>query len=165
MRAADGTVARVVEARDASAEELAVGEYNAGLYVFDRAALAAALAGLGTGNAQGEIYLTDALERFDGTVAALVADDPLAAAGVNDRVDLAACEAALQTRLREELMRGGVTMPNPAAVSSRRASASGGTPCCCRAPTCAAPRASARAARSGRTPWSATPRSGRAARW
>ena len=97
----------MVEARDASPEELAIGEYNAGLYVFDRAALAAALDGLGSGNAQGEIYLTDVLERFDGPVAALVADDPLVAAGVNDRVDLAACEAALQRRLREDLMREG----------------------------------------------------------
>lgn len=116
VRAPDGTVARVVEARDASEEELAIGEYNAGLYVFDRAALEAALAGLGSGNAQGEIYLTDALERFDGTVAALVADDPLVAAGVNDRVDLSVCEGALQERLRGELMRAGVTMPQPAAV-------------------------------------------------
>lgn len=116
VRAPDGTVARVVEARDASDDELAIGEYNAGLYVFDRAALTAALATLGAGNAQGEIYLTDVLERFDGTVAALVADDPLAAAGVNDRVDLSVCEAALQERLRDELMRAGVTMPQPAAV-------------------------------------------------
>ena len=38
-------------------------------------------------------------------MAAIVADDPEAAAGVNDRVDLAACEAAIQRRLREDLMR------------------------------------------------------------
>ena len=116
VRAADGSVERVVEARDASPEELAIGEYNAGLYVFDRAALAAALDGLGSGNAQGEIYLTDVVERLEGPVAALVADDPEAAAGVNDRVNLAACEAALQRRLREDLMRAGVTMPDPTAV-------------------------------------------------
>ncbi len=116
VRAADGAVARVVEARDASPAELAIGEYNAGLYVFDRAALDLALAGLGSGNAQGEVYLTDALERLEGGVAALVADDPLVAAGVNDRVDLSVCEAALQGRLRDELMRGGVTMPRPEAV-------------------------------------------------
>ena len=116
VRGSDGWVARVVEARDASAQELAIGEYNAGLYVFDRAALAEVLGRLDSGNAQGEVYLTDAVERIDGRVAALVADDPEAAAGVNDRVDLAACEAALQQRLREELMRGGVTMPDPSAV-------------------------------------------------
>ncbi len=116
VRAADGSVARVVEARDASPGELAIGEFNAGLYVFDRAALDAALAGLGRGNAQGEVYLTDVLERLTGRVAALTVDDPEPAAGVNDRVDLAACEAALQRRLREAMMREGVTMPDPAAV-------------------------------------------------
>jgi bifunctional UDP-N-acetylglucosamine pyrophosphorylase/glucosamine-1-phosphate N-acetyltransferase len=116
VRGAGGGVERVVEARDASPEELAIGEYNAGLYVFERAALSAALAELGTENAQGELYLTDALSRLDGAVAPLATDDPEAAAGVNDRVDLAACEAALQRRLREEMMRAGVTMPRPEAV-------------------------------------------------
>ena len=66
VRAADGRVARVVEARDAAPEELAIGEYNAGLYVFDRAALADVLARLDASNAQGEVYLTDAVERIDG---------------------------------------------------------------------------------------------------
>jgi bifunctional UDP-N-acetylglucosamine pyrophosphorylase/glucosamine-1-phosphate N-acetyltransferase len=116
VRGADGAVAKVVEARDASPQELAIGEYNAGLYVFGRAALETALAGLGTSNAQGERYLTDALEAVPGKVAAIVADHPDAAAGVNDRVDLAACEAAIQRRLREDLMRAGVTMPDPTAV-------------------------------------------------
>lgn len=116
VRDADGRVARVVEARDASAAELAIGEYNAGLYVFDRAALESVLETLDSSNAQGEIYLTDALERIEGPAAALVAEDPLAAAGVNDRVHLAECELVLQGRLREELMRAGVTMPDPAAV-------------------------------------------------
>lgn len=116
VRRGDGTVARVVEARDASPEQLAIREFNAGLYVFDRAALATALDGLGSGNAQGEIYLTDALERLAGPLAALTVDDPEPAAGVNDRVDLAACEAALQRRLREAMMRAGVTMPDPASV-------------------------------------------------
>ena len=116
VRAHDGTVARVVEACDATPDELAIGEYNAGLYVFARAALEQALAGLVPVNAQGELYLTDALERLGGPVAAVIADDPEVAAGVNDRVDLSACEAALQRRLREEMMRSGVTMPDPSAV-------------------------------------------------
>ncbi len=116
VRAPDGTVARIVEARDASPEELALTEFNAALYVFDRAAVTAALAGLGRANAQGEVYLTDAIEGIDGAVEAVRVDDPEPAAGVNDRVDLAACEVVLQRRLREELMREGVTMPDPDAV-------------------------------------------------
>lgn len=117
VRHLDGSVARIVEARDASAEELAIREFNAGLYVFDRAALAGALEGLGTANAQGELYLTDAIELLGGgTVEAVTVEDPEPAAGVNDRIDLAACEEALQRRLREEMMRSGVTMPDPSAV-------------------------------------------------
>ena len=116
VRGAGGLLERIVEARDATPEELEIGEFNAGLYAFDRAALTAALEGLRAANAQGELYLTDAVGALEGPVAALVAEDPEVALGVNDRVDLAACEAAIQRRLREDLMRGGVTMPDPAAV-------------------------------------------------
>ena len=116
IRAADGTVDRIVEARDATPEELAVDEINAGLYAFDRAALATALGGIGSDNAQGELYLPDALPLLGGPAGALLADDPLTVAGINDRVELAACEAAIQRRLREALMREGVTMPNPELV-------------------------------------------------
>jgi bifunctional UDP-N-acetylglucosamine pyrophosphorylase/glucosamine-1-phosphate N-acetyltransferase len=116
VRDAEGRVARIVEARDASARELAIGEFNAGLYAADRRALADALADLDAANAQGELYLTDAIGALEGVVAPLVSDDPEVAAGVNDRVDLAACEAAIQRRLREELMRAGVSMPDPSAV-------------------------------------------------
>jgi len=116
VRRPDGLVERIVEARDATPEELAITEFNAALYVFDRAALGAALGGLTAANAQGELYLTDAVGALEGPVAAVVADDPEVASGVNDRVDLAACEAAIQRRLREALMRDGVTMPDPASV-------------------------------------------------
>ena len=116
LRAPDGSVRGIVEARDATAEQLAVGEFNAGLYACDRAALRSALDGLEADNAQGELYLTDAVVATGGPLAALVADDPLVAAGVNDRADLAACEAVVQDRLRRELMLAGVTMPDPSAV-------------------------------------------------
>jgi bifunctional UDP-N-acetylglucosamine pyrophosphorylase/glucosamine-1-phosphate N-acetyltransferase len=116
IRAADGSVERIVEARDATPDELAVGEINAGLYAFGRAALERALGGIGTDNAQGELYLPDALPLLGGPVGALLADDPQVVAGINDRVELAAVEAAIQRRLREDLMRAGVTMPNPEAV-------------------------------------------------
>ena len=115
VRGDDGTVARIVEARDASHDELAIREFNAGLYAVDRAALVVALAGMAP-NARDEVYLTDAVASLDGPVAALVAENPETASGVNDRVELAACEAAVQRRLRDELMRSGVTMPDPSAV-------------------------------------------------
>ena len=93
--------------RRVRARSSTIREFNAGLYAVDRAALRAALGGLDASNAQGELYLTDAIGALGGVVAPLVADDPEVASGVNDRVDLAACEAAIQRRLREELMRAG----------------------------------------------------------
>jgi bifunctional UDP-N-acetylglucosamine pyrophosphorylase / glucosamine-1-phosphate N-acetyltransferase len=116
LRSLAGDLDAVVEARDATPEQLEVGEINAGIYVADRAALEAALAGVGTDNAQGEIYLPDALPLMGGPVGIVVSDDPLVVAGVNNRIDLADCEAELQRRLRERLMLDGVTMTDPTAV-------------------------------------------------
>ncbi|MFM8827834.1 MAG: bifunctional UDP-N-acetylglucosamine diphosphorylase/glucosamine-1-phosphate N-acetyltransferase GlmU [Actinomycetota bacterium] len=106
----------VVEARDADHDQLAVREINAGLFAFDRAALATALEGLGTDNAQGELYLPDVLPIIDGEVGAMVAPDATVVQGINTRADLAECEAVIQHRLRHELMVSGVTMPDPSRV-------------------------------------------------
>ena len=100
VRDADGGVERVVETKapgDATEQELAIREVNAGLYVFDGGALLAALARLGSDNAQGELYLPDVLPllRADGRlVQAFPLADPDLALGVNDRVDLAHVTAA-----------------------------------------------------------------------
>jgi bifunctional UDP-N-acetylglucosamine pyrophosphorylase / glucosamine-1-phosphate N-acetyltransferase len=116
VRAADGTVRGVVEARDASPEELALTEINAGLYAFGREALARALENVGSDNAQGEVYLPDALPLLGGPVGAILAGDHRIVLGVNTREELAACEAIIQERLRRELMLSGVTMPDPSGV-------------------------------------------------
>lgn len=107
---------RVVEARDADQDQLAVREINAGLFAFDRAALATALAGVGTDNAQGEAYLPDVLPIIQGEVGAMVAPDASVVHGINTRADLAECEAIIQDRLRHQLMVDGVTMPDPSRV-------------------------------------------------
>jgi bifunctional UDP-N-acetylglucosamine pyrophosphorylase/glucosamine-1-phosphate N-acetyltransferase len=107
---------RVVEARDADHDQLAVREINAGLFAFDRAALATALEGVGTDNAQGEAYLPDVLPLIPGEVGAMVAPDASVVQGINTRADLAACEAVIQQRLRHELLLAGVTMPDPSRV-------------------------------------------------
>ncbi len=116
VRGPDGAVARVVEARDADPAELGIGEINAGIFLFDRAALVAALARVGADNAQGEVYLPDVLPLLGGPVDTLVSADTDVVRGVNTRVDLAACEAIIQERLRTDLMLAGVSMPDPAAV-------------------------------------------------
>ncbi len=59
LREADGTFARIVEARDCTPEQAAVTEVNTGTYVFHTPALLSVLSGLSRDNAQGELYLTD----------------------------------------------------------------------------------------------------------
>ena len=115
IRDRDGNVLRIVEQKDANSSELAVHEVNTSVYVFDAAVLAKAIAGLKANNAQGEFYLTDALEtaKADSVVGAFAAPDPLSVEGVNDRVQLAALSKAHNRRVCEAWMRSGVTILDP----------------------------------------------------
>jgi bifunctional UDP-N-acetylglucosamine pyrophosphorylase / glucosamine-1-phosphate N-acetyltransferase len=117
VRDGDGAVRAIVEEKDATPEQQAITEINAGVYVVDGAALRSGLARLSTDNAQGELYLTDVLTiaRGDGRrVGALVTSDPWLVEGVNDRVQLARLGAELNRRLVESAMRAGVTVVDPA---------------------------------------------------
>ena len=116
IRDASGAVTAVVEAGDASAVEREVREINAGIFMFDRAVLSAALARVGSSNAQGEVYLPDVLPLMGASIGTVITDDPDVVLGVNTLVDLAICELILQSRLRETLMLEGVTIPDPSAV-------------------------------------------------
>jgi bifunctional UDP-N-acetylglucosamine pyrophosphorylase/glucosamine-1-phosphate N-acetyltransferase len=120
VREADGSVRRIVEAKDATPEILSLNEVNAGIYVFEAANLFAHLRALGTDNAQGEYYLTDVVAKLrdEGKrVGAIVAADPVEALGVNSRADLAEVEAVLNRRAIARLMDAGVTFRNPAATT------------------------------------------------
>ncbi|MFK4087053.1 bifunctional UDP-N-acetylglucosamine diphosphorylase/glucosamine-1-phosphate N-acetyltransferase GlmU [Kribbella sp. NPDC020789] len=113
---ADGTVAAIVEHKDATPEQRQIDEINAGIYVFDAATLRDGLSRLTTDNAQGELYLTDVLSiaRTDGKrVGAYVTDDAMQTEGVNDRVQLATLRAELNRRTLDKLMRAGVTVVDP----------------------------------------------------
>ncbi|MFM7692981.1 MAG: bifunctional UDP-N-acetylglucosamine diphosphorylase/glucosamine-1-phosphate N-acetyltransferase GlmU [Actinomycetota bacterium] len=115
---AGGSV-RIVEARDASDDELAVREVNAGLYVFAADALRPALAGLGTDNAQGELYLPDAIPliaQAGGLVDAAEIADPALLLGVNTRVELAEAAALLRARILEDHMLAGAGIVDPAST-------------------------------------------------
>jgi bifunctional UDP-N-acetylglucosamine pyrophosphorylase / glucosamine-1-phosphate N-acetyltransferase len=119
VRNADGSVARIVEVRDASDAESRIDEVNAGIYVFDREHLAANLRKLSTNNAQGEYYLTDLvgmLGEAGHRVGAVVADDWMEAIGVNSRGELAMVDTVIQHRVIERLMDEGVTFRNPNTV-------------------------------------------------
>ncbi len=114
----DATLEAIVEARDASEAERAIRTCNSGLIAADAATLLRLLAGLGRDNAKGEYYLTDivALARAEGLTARVVRCDEAETLGINDRVDLAAAEAAFQARARRTAMLAGATMVAPETV-------------------------------------------------
>ncbi|MFN2556067.1 MAG: bifunctional UDP-N-acetylglucosamine diphosphorylase/glucosamine-1-phosphate N-acetyltransferase GlmU [Nitriliruptorales bacterium] len=116
LRDESGRVLGVVEEADASETQRGLREANAGMYLFERACLAEALKRLAPVNAQSELYLTDVVgilvnEGHDLQTAPASAED---VSGVNDRVQLAAAGALLRQRTLERLMRGGVTVVDPA---------------------------------------------------
>jgi bifunctional UDP-N-acetylglucosamine pyrophosphorylase/glucosamine-1-phosphate N-acetyltransferase len=118
-RDAQGRVARIVETTDATPEELALPESNTGVYLLDVELLAKGLAQLDDRNAQGELYLTDIVERFVSEkrrVEALLVEDPDESLGVNTRAELARAAALLRARNAERHMAAGVTLEDPAST-------------------------------------------------
>jgi|HigsolmetaGSP12D_1036236.scaffolds.fasta_scaffold00217_16 bifunctional UDP-N-acetylglucosamine pyrophosphorylase/glucosamine-1-phosphate N-acetyltransferase len=113
IRAADGTVLRIVEDKDCKPEEAAVREINTGTYVFDNRKLFRALKRVTNGNAQGEYYLTDVFGILQGDgekIAAFRTPDPAEAIGVNDRVALGEAERLMRRRIAARHQRNGVTL-------------------------------------------------------
>lgn len=117
IRGADGTVDRIVEQKDASVDEAAVREINAGMYVFRASALRTHLPAISMENAQGEKYLTDVpgrLRQVGDLVAASVVADVTVTFGVNDRVQLALVGRLFNERIVRRWQRDGVTVIDPA---------------------------------------------------
>jgi len=110
------TVARIVEHKDATHDELAIREVNAGIYRFPVDGLATVLASIGSDNIQGERYLTDAIAGFLDRGASVTAITAPAeqAAGVNDRAQLAAAGVILRQRILQRHLLEGVTIVDPA---------------------------------------------------
>ncbi|MEM9057515.1 MAG: bifunctional UDP-N-acetylglucosamine diphosphorylase/glucosamine-1-phosphate N-acetyltransferase GlmU, partial [Pseudomonadota bacterium] len=122
VRAADDSVSRIVEQRDASADEEAILEVNTGLIACPAKPLKGWLGEIQPNNAQGEYYLTDiiALAVRDGVpVHAAPAASAAETAGINDRTQLAACEAELRARNAAALLKRGVTLADPARIDVR----------------------------------------------
>ena len=116
VRGGDGTVAAIVEAGDATPEQLAIEECNSSIYVFRSELLWPALDRLEPHNAQGELYLTDAVRDLVSSgerVVAHVADDPAETEGVNTRVELATAAATLRDRINHAHMLAGVAIADP----------------------------------------------------
>ncbi len=119
VRSDAGSVERIVEAADATEDELEIGEINAGLYAFDADWLRGAIGRLAPSPRTGELYLTElvTIARADGRlVATLDVEDDGRLLGINDRAELAQAEWDLRTELNAAHMRAGVTMRDPSTV-------------------------------------------------
>ena len=119
VRDSHGNLSAIVEAKDASPEQLAICEINSGVYCFDSKALAQVIDTIKPNNAQGEYYLTDlisAIRERGGLVNAYICRDAVEISGVNDRCQLAEAGRILRTRKNRELMLSGITMVDPDTV-------------------------------------------------
>jgi bifunctional UDP-N-acetylglucosamine pyrophosphorylase/glucosamine-1-phosphate N-acetyltransferase len=113
-------IQRIVEARDASPEELKGAEINVGVYAFAVPVLLDALQKLTPQNAQGELYLTDVvghLAQAGQRVEAVRTEEPMEALGVNTLAELAEASRRLRQRRLDELMAAGVFVEDPATTA------------------------------------------------
>ncbi len=118
LAAADGTIEKMVEYKDASPAERALDLCNSGLMAVRSADLWPLLARVGNDNAAGEYYLPDIvmLAAADGRKSAVIEAEAAEVEGINSRAELAAAEAAWQARRRAEAMEGGVSLIAPETV-------------------------------------------------
>ncbi|WP_114128597.1 bifunctional UDP-N-acetylglucosamine diphosphorylase/glucosamine-1-phosphate N-acetyltransferase GlmU [Aurantimicrobium sp. MWH-Uga1] len=117
VRSADGNLEKLVEHKDATAEELAINEINAGIYVFSAPELRAQLSNLTLDNAQGEKYITDViglLRQAGATVAAVEILDSWKVEGINDRAQLSRAAGLLNGLIVRGWQLAGVTITDPA---------------------------------------------------
>lgn len=113
-----GDLDAIVEAKEASPEELAVSFCNSGVMAAQSSAMFELLDQVTNDNAKEEYYLTDIVEisRTAGGTCRAVSCDEADVLGVNSRVELAEAEASFQTKIRERLLASGVTMTAPETV-------------------------------------------------
>jgi bifunctional UDP-N-acetylglucosamine pyrophosphorylase/glucosamine-1-phosphate N-acetyltransferase len=114
---AGGAVKGIVEHKDASPDQRAIREINAGVYLADWTKLRGAIATLSNSNAQGEYYLTDAVASLVNQgeiVVGYVTPDATEVSGINTRAELVALAAEYQRRSANAWLAAGVTVESPA---------------------------------------------------
>ncbi|HDR9008867.1 TPA: bifunctional UDP-N-acetylglucosamine diphosphorylase/glucosamine-1-phosphate N-acetyltransferase GlmU, partial [Burkholderia vietnamiensis] len=122
VRDAAGFVTRIVEQKDASPEQLKIAEINTGIIVTPTAQLSMWLGALKNENAQGEYYLTDAVElaiEAGFEIVTTQPDDDWETLGVNSKAQLAELERIHQRNVADALLVEGVTLADPARVDVR----------------------------------------------
>jgi bifunctional UDP-N-acetylglucosamine pyrophosphorylase/glucosamine-1-phosphate N-acetyltransferase len=122
VRDAAGRVTRIVEQKDADAEEKRIREVNTGIFCVPNIQLHKWLPALGNNNAQGEYYLTDIVAMAAAEGVRIETVQPAHAwevDGINDKLQLAALERVYQRVQAEALMRAGVTLVDPGRLDVR----------------------------------------------
>ncbi len=122
VRGESGNVLAIREQKDASSDEQAVKEINAGIKAAPSKRLKDWLDALQPNNAQGELYLTDIVElanNHDVTVEAVLVEDAAEVTGINDRAQLAALERVYQSRQVHRLMLNGASVADATRVDVR----------------------------------------------
>lgn len=116
IRDNEGYLERIVEEKDADADQKTIKEINSGIYCFDAGLVFDCLSQLKNNNAQQEYYLTEVFEimkRENKPVAVFMSPDSESVYGINDREQLAFAESVIRRRKNLELMKGGVTISDP----------------------------------------------------
>ena len=116
IREQDGSLKCIVEEKDATLEEKAVKEVNAGIYILNWSKVKPAFSQLTSNNAQGEYYLTDIISwgKNNGLkVNAFILENSDEIYGINSRKNLAEASKIMNTRKLNALMDSGVTIIDP----------------------------------------------------
>lgn len=114
----NGELVAIVEAKDATSDQLKIGLCNSGVMAVDGGILFDLIDQVGNDNAKGEFYLTDIVEiaRRQGRSCGIVEADPDELLGVNSRAELAGAERIFQQQKRRDVMDGGATLIDPESV-------------------------------------------------
>ncbi|MCK5092525.1 MAG: bifunctional UDP-N-acetylglucosamine diphosphorylase/glucosamine-1-phosphate N-acetyltransferase GlmU, partial [Gammaproteobacteria bacterium] len=116
VRSKDGKVTRIVEHKDASEDELKIGEINTGILAVKASHMHKWLDKLDNNNVQGEYYLTDIISMAVEDGLQIVTSSPqseIEIMGVNDKQQLSVLEREFQRREAERLMKEGITLVDP----------------------------------------------------
>ncbi|MCK6439282.1 MAG: NTP transferase domain-containing protein [Planctomycetes bacterium] len=117
IRDGSGRLRHIVEEKDCLPEFKTIKEVNVGFYLFRASELMPTLDQIGTGNAQNEYYLTDAVQALflqDKIVETMRVDDAQEVVGVNTRRELAIADAIMRGWIMIDLLENGVTLIDPA---------------------------------------------------
>ncbi len=116
IREKDNSLKCIVEEKDATTEQKAVKEVNAGIYCLNWDKIKLAFSQLKSNNAQGEYYLTDIIEwgkTQNLNVNAYILEDNAEIYGINSRINLAHATKMMNERKLQALMENGVTIVDP----------------------------------------------------